>query len=500
MRVLSRIALVVLVSLLAVPSFADHLTAECPLTQVGQNPAITPFVQSPHGVFRSGNQVYVLRGQTLTTYTVTDLGDMQIAREDFIGALGARESNGGIAFSNGFLFLSSEAGLEVFDLRNVRPGGSAPLLVSRTSGLHYRRLAVNGNLLAGLYPATDLPCYTDNPLQVQDPCFNQIDIYNIASLTSPTRISSISTRDSTLFVGFNDIAWNFGFLIATGVGGTFAFNMSNPASPATVAFVGDPGTFLVSNGGNLIGVGDPGAITVYSFTSTGSLNTFANYNIPPYLTIDRLNPIVFHPQAWFDDPNGRLVTLIDELNPLTLQPARSIAFDVFDFTVPMFEGSAPRIYEALTMLNADEIKYNPVSVGSLVYVVGDRSGLQTWGACNQITGQIEWDGPQALFCGGTEIHGWVTGTDKITAVELFLDGASLGPASLAGPPRIDISSRTPVATWRVAVNLDTTPRGDHLLRAVGTDAFGIRRQFASQRVFFPGPGANCTNRRRVTAR
>lgn len=499
MRVLSRIALIVLVVILAVPSYADHFIAECPLTQVGANPATTAFVVSPHGVFRFGSQVYVLRGQTLTTYTVTDLGDLQIAREDFIGALGAREANGGIAFNNGFLFLSSEAGLEIFDLRNVRPGGGSPVLVSRTPGLHYRRLAVQGNTLAGLYPATDIPCF----LGVQsDGCFNQIDLYNIASLTSPVRVSTISTQDSFLFLGFNDIVFQTPYLIATGLGGTFSFDISNPASPMTVGIVSRPGEFLVRNGTSLVGIGNPGSIEVVSINlSTGGfLGTFAIYNMPPYLTIDRSNAIRFHPQAWFDIPSGRLITMIDEIDPLTQEPARSIAFDVFDFTVPQLETSAPRLYEALTMLTADEVKYNPVAVGPLVYVVGDRSGLQTWGACNQIAGQIEWDGPQALFCGGTEVHGWVTGTEKITSVELFLDGTSLGPASLGGPPRIDVDSRTPVATWRVSVNLDATARGDHTLRAVGTDAVGNRRQFASVRAFFPGPGANCQNRRRVTSR
>ena len=112
----------------------------------------TAFYQSPHGVFRFGSQVFVLRGQTLTTYTVTDLGDMQIAREDFIGSLAARETKGGVAFSAGFLYISSEAGLEIYDLRNVRAGGTAPILVSRTPGLHYHRLAISGNTLAALYP------------------------------------------------------------------------------------------------------------------------------------------------------------------------------------------------------------------------------------------------------------------------------------------------------------------------------------------------------------
>ena len=161
MRVLSRFALVVIVALVvfAVPLHADHLQADCPLTLVGNNPASSDFNLSPHGVFRSGSQVFVLRGQTLSTYNVTDLGDLQVAREDFIGSLGARETKGGVAFLNGFLYVSGEAGLEILDLRNVRAGGSAPVLISRTPGVHYRRLAVSGNTLAGLYPSTDLPCY-----------------------------------------------------------------------------------------------------------------------------------------------------------------------------------------------------------------------------------------------------------------------------------------------------------------------------------------------------
>jgi len=157
MRVFLRIALVVIsvAVISATVAFGQPNVASCPVTLVAQNAPATDFYKSPHGVFRFGSQVFELRGQTLTTYTVTDLGDMQVAREDFIGSMAARESNGGVAFSNGFLFLSSEAGLEIFDLRNVRPGGGAPVLLSRTTGLHYRRLAVQGNLLVGLYPATD---------------------------------------------------------------------------------------------------------------------------------------------------------------------------------------------------------------------------------------------------------------------------------------------------------------------------------------------------------
>src|SRR5882757_6238126 len=127
MRVFSRIALVVILAVLAVPSlFADHLTADCPLTLVGQSPPpANTFGLSPHGVFRFGSQVFVLRGQTLSTYSITDLGDLQLAREDFVGSQASREANGGTAFSNGFLFLSTEAGLEIYDLRGVRIGGNA---------------------------------------------------------------------------------------------------------------------------------------------------------------------------------------------------------------------------------------------------------------------------------------------------------------------------------------------------------------------------------------
>ncbi len=220
MRVVSRIALfVAVVFAVSVPTFADHLTADCPLTLVGSTPASSAsnFNLSPHGVFRFGSQVFVLRGGVLSTYTVTDLGDLQLARpDDAMGSLAARESNGGVAFGNGFLFISSEAGLEIFDLRNVRAGGNPPLLVSRTPGLHYRRLAVNGNTLAALFPATDLPCQVRGQID----CFNQIDLYNVTNLSAPARVGIISSFGS-FAIGFNDIAFNFGYLVATSVGGTF---------------------------------------------------------------------------------------------------------------------------------------------------------------------------------------------------------------------------------------------------------------------------------------
>jgi len=94
----------------------------------------------------------------------------------------------------------------------------------------------------------------------------------------------------------------------------------------------------------------------------------------------------------------------------------------------------------------------------------------------------------------------VTGATKIANVEVFLDGGSLGSADMTGPPRLDVPSSTPVQSWRVNVNLDSTPKGLHTLRAVGTDINGNQFQFASQDVFFNGPGQNCFQRRRTSGK
>src|SRR4051812_2086677 len=98
MRVLSRVALVLtLVVCSVVPLSAQRLTGDCPLSLVGSTPPTeeTNFNTSPHGVFRFGNLVFALRGSNLTTYSVTDLGDLQIVREDPLGSLAGRESVGG---------------------------------------------------------------------------------------------------------------------------------------------------------------------------------------------------------------------------------------------------------------------------------------------------------------------------------------------------------------------------------------------------------------------
>jgi hypothetical protein len=514
MRVRSRVALlfVFVFSLCAPALLADHLKAECPLSLVDSTAPITEFATSPHGVFRNGSVLHVLRGNILTTYNVSDssadVGNLQVAREDFVGSLAGRETNAGVAFSNGFLFISSEAGLEIFDLRNVRggAGGAAPTLVVRRAGLHYRRLAVDGNRLAALYPMRDFPCYPKGlPTEA---CFNTIDIYNIATISNPTLVGSIDSRSRGTIRGFNDIAFNFGFLFAIGdtplnaESSLFAYNISNPAAPVPVTpDILTSGQYLLSNGADFIAAIDDNVIHTYRFNPVFALVDLTRLlTIPSYLTIGRGNEIRFHPQMFYDDANARLITMIEEVNPMTLKPARTIAFDVIDFTVLQFEGSAERVYEDVTDALTDEVKYNPTVVGPFVYVVGEESGLQEWGACNRVVGRIELDSPTFLTCGGAALHGWVSGTQKVVNVELFLDNTPLGAASVSGPPRADVSSTTPVFNWRINVNLDTTAKGEHLLRAIGTDALGQRKQFAFKRLYFPGSPNNCTVPKRRAVR
>jgi hypothetical protein len=465
---------------------ASHLEADCPLRLVASTGTTNTgaFYRSPHGTSRFGNLVFVLRGQTLTTYSVNDLGDITTnqPRQDFIGTLGSRETEGGVLFNNGFLYVSSDAGLEIFDLRNVRPGGTGgPLLVSRTAGLHYRRLAISGTTLAALFPATDLPCAVGGPTAN---CFTTVDLFNVANPNAPIRITSISSQGNS-FGGFNDVAFNYGFLVITANNGTVVF--------------------LVSNGSTLLSIGNDSAILTLTVSPGGTLGQTFLHTLAT-LRLEHANPIRFHRQGTFDEAGVRLITLVDELDPQTLQPARTFAFDVFDFMVPMFEGKDPRIYEQVSYTQSDEVKYNPMAAGPYVYVVGEVSGLQEYGTCGLMTGRIEWDGTAALVCplrandpSVAEIHGWVTGMNRLSNVELFLDGGSLGTdPDLAGPARIDVPSTTPVQAWRVNATLASSLLGDHVLRAVGTDINGNRRQFASQRVYFPKNWQqSCVSRRRA---
>jgi len=468
---------------------ANHFVADCPLSLIGQTIPSTQFYQSPHGVFRNGSSIYVLRGQTITTLAINDTGEVQVVREDLLATLHARETDGGTAYSGGYLFVSGEGGLEIFDLRNTRAGAgaTAPVLVSRTPGLHYRRLAVMGNVLAGLYPASDLPCSPG----FAPGCGNSIDIFSIANLATPVLASRITTLN-TFFLAFEDIAFANGFLYGTGLGGTYGFDLSNPGSPSTVLVNGTVGKFLVTNGRNLLAVGQDTLIGVFTVGPASQLNLFNVYTLPAIA--DREMSYRFSREAYIDD--ARLVTLIDEIDPNTRNSARTIAFDVFDFSVPANPGASDRIFENLTMTYPDEVKYDPISVGPFVYVVGEQSGAQTWGACGQLYGKIELDYVQALTCGGAELKGWVTGQQRITSVEVFLGNTSLGFAQV-GKQRTDISSTTPVSAWRMSVNLDQTVRGQQLLRAVATDVTGNRRQIASQPIFFNGPGQNCTARSRA---
>jgi hypothetical protein len=133
-------------------------------------------------------------------------------------------------------------------------------------------------------------------------------------------------------------------------------------------------------------------------------------------------------------------------------------------------------------------------------VIGEESGIQSYGSCGVAAGRIELESPFHLTCGGAQLHGWVTGQQKIVNVEIFLNNTVLGAATLGGPLRYDVSSPTPVTQWRLNVNLDGTARGEYQLRAIATDALGVRKQFAMKRLFFQGPGSNCTNPRRRSVR
>lgn len=500
MRVWSRIALVVITLFSSATLFADHLSGQCPLSLADSTPAATSFDLSPHGVFRSGSLVYTLRGQVLTTYTTTDVGNLQIAREDFIGSMAARETEGGVTFSNGYLFISSEAGLEIYDLRNTRLGGTAPVLVHRAAGFHYRRMSISGNRLAGLYPTTDLPCYPRPTNSAA--CPSVIEIVDIATLTNPVRIGSILSTTKAIYRGFNDVAFNYGLLMAVSEEALIAFDISNPALVREVSSPNRPGKWLVSNGADFLAVGNDSFIDVYQ-VRFGVSPLFLRYKfltIPEYVRIGRANEIRFNRNASWDEANARLVTLIEEVDPMTLHAARTVAFDVFDFTVAQYEGEAERIYEQVTMVDEDEVKHNPVSVGNYIYTIGETTGVETWGSCGVAAGRIELESPFQLTCGGAQLHGWVTGQQKIVNVELFLNSTALGAAALGGPLRYDVSSPTPVTQWRLNVNLDATARGEYQLRAIATDALGNRRQFAMKRLFFQGPGQNCTNARRRSVR
>jgi hypothetical protein len=497
---------------------AVDFTADCPLQLVASTAAPTPFFQSPHGAFHYGNLVFVLRGQALSVYTVNSLGDISTTapRQLIIGNLGARETSGGVAFNNGLLYISSEAGLEIFDLRQTTADVNSPVpaLLSRTPNLHYRRLAVNNNILAAVYPATDYPCFIGGPAPN---CFNSVDLFDVSNPAAPAVVGSIMSQNSSIG-GFNDVAFNYGYLVVTGQNGTGVYSMSNPSAPAFANGAATPGTFLVSNGADLLAVGNDTSILTYGVSAnSGALSPMFLHTVAT-LRIEHSNPIMFHPQATFDEAGSRLITMVDELDPQTLQPARTFAFDVFDYSVPMYEGQDPRIYEQVSYTQGDEVKFNPIAVGPYVYVVGQMTGVQEYGVCGQMTGRIETTTLASLPCPTTtggptiaEFHGWVTGATRISNVQLYLDGNLLGSGTITNDvPRTDIPSTTPVQNWRVVITLpanlggpastpqNPNPGRQHLITAVGTDVNGNVRQFASQSYFFtPNWQTSCVVRRRA---
>ena len=495
MRSVSRVTLLVfaMLAVIALPAAAEHFVADCPLSFVGQANAASQYGLSPHGIFKNGSVIYVLRGQVLTTLAATDTGEVEVVREDFLESLAADDPDGGTAYSNGYLYISSGAGLEIYDLRNTRggAGGRAPIKVSRTAAPHYERIAVQGNLLAGLYPATSLPCIPSGSTR----CFNTIDLWSITDLGAPAMQSSISSANTT-FVGFNDIAFANGYLYSTGLKGTHAFDVTNPVLPVAVRSYPTQGQFLTTNGQSVLGIGQETLVGVFTIGPGPDLKYFYVYHLPNAFNL--ANSIMFHPQAWISA--NRLVTMIVEKNPMTWKPARTIAFDVFDFSIHPHDGFDDRLYENLSHVESDEVLSNPLMVGPYVYVTGELSGVQVWGACGEIAGSIELDNATQLPCGGAEIHGWITGQSKISQIEIFLDGESLGFASITRE-RNDISSSRQVWGWSISVNLDDITEGEHVIRAVATDVNGNERQFDSMVAQFPGPGeGNCSQRRRATSR
>ena len=164
--------------------------------------------------------MYVVHGGTLTTFNVTDVGEIRLSRPEDPLPLMGRENDGGITYSNGRLYVSTERGLEVYDLTGAVNGGVGPVFVTRIPGLHYRRLTASGDLLAGLFPMNDIPC---SPM-VQGNCRNAIDIIFIGDPANPFRVGQVTSINN--FFAFEDIAFANGFLYATGDRGTIALSLA----------------------------------------------------------------------------------------------------------------------------------------------------------------------------------------------------------------------------------------------------------------------------------
>ena len=92
--------------------------------------------------------------------------------------------------------------------------------------------------------------------------------------------------------------------------------------------------------------------------SAGTLVTVEHGHGTEYFKIPIYTP-GSDPQAFIDDQNGRMVTMVDELDPQSPLPARTFAIDVFDFTLPQYEGSDQRTYESISCPAPDAVKNNP---------------------------------------------------------------------------------------------------------------------------------------------
>jgi hypothetical protein len=502
MRLIVRVALLTLLALGSSSALlADHLVADCPLSFVSATAPSSSFGLGPHGVFRNGSRIFVVRGGRLLTLNTTVSGEIQIVRpEDQLLTVGS-ENEGAALYHNGFLYIATESGLETFDLTAIGgPGTPGPTPRGRVAGVHYRRLAASGSLLAALFPMNDIPC---SPV-LNTLCRNSIDLYSLANPANPVRVAQISTLGNQF--GFEDIAFaNGGLLYTTGQRGTMALNVFNPAVPQVVGSGARVGRFLVTNGNDLLGIGHDTFIAMFLLTpGNASITTpFATYT-PPSI-VDRSNPLRFHPEAFIE--GARLITLIDEVNPmnhpqpsLNGESARTIAIDVFDMSIVMFEGFDDRIYENVTVTFPDEVKHDPFAVGPYVYVVGELSGLQQWGACGLIAGAIDFDGLQTGGPCAFEMRGWVSSSTPIASVSLFLDGTLLGRDTELTKARPDIATATPARGWEVNVNFETIAAGTRTLRAVAVDTSGNQFQFATMAVNFPGSPNNCVRRARITKR
>ena len=91
------------------------------------------------------------------------------------------------------------------------------------------------------------------------------------------------------------MAFNYGYLVVTGQNGTQVYNVSNPERVRFFGGDATPGTFLVSNGTNLVGVGNDTSILTSGVSSvTGRLAPMFLHTLAT-LRIEHSNPIMFHP-------------------------------------------------------------------------------------------------------------------------------------------------------------------------------------------------------------